>query len=68
MSTTEQRMRNLFEALADSVESMSDEEILDECCADGEDPALLAEHTRDVLRGAFEQWKARREPTDGGDA
>jgi hypothetical protein len=47
-------IRAIFEAIADSVESMTDEEILEEVRASGEDPDLQAEHVRRLLLDAVQ--------------
>jgi hypothetical protein len=59
-TTAGQRMRNLFEALADSVETASDEEIIEDCIEAGEDPAAVAEHTRELLRATMRKFEARK--------
>jgi hypothetical protein len=60
--TNEQRMVNLFEALADHAESMTDEELIAECVEDGEDPHEVAERTRRLLFDTIERHEAKTAP------
>jgi hypothetical protein len=55
----EQRIANLFEALADDVERMSDEELIAEIVEDGGDPEAIAERTRQLLQATLERFKAK---------
>lgn len=58
MSTSEERLAALFETLAESVEAMTDEEIIEECIENGEDPHEVAERMRAVLRDALAKHEA----------
>lgn len=53
------KMYALFEALADSVDALSEEEILAECMEDGQSPADVATRTRSVLLNAVKAFKQR---------
>jgi hypothetical protein len=55
----DKRMRALFEALADNLDSMSDEQIVEECREGGRSPREVAQHTRAVLRSAVKSFKQR---------
>ena len=55
----ERKMRALFEALADSVDGLSDEEVLAECREDGRSPEDVAKRTRAVLQDAVKAFKQR---------
>ena len=58
--TASEKMHNLMEALADSVDGMTDEEVIQECIEDGEDPGEVAEKCRLLLKAAFEKVIAER--------
>ena len=55
----EKDVRSLFEALADSVESLSDEELLAEIHDDGQNPEDVAPQMRLVVRNAVKTFKQR---------
>lgn len=55
----ETKMHALFEALADDVDALSDEEVLAECLEDGHSPADVATRTRSVLDNAVKAFKQR---------
>lgn len=55
----ETKMSALFEALADNVDALSDEEVLAECLEDGYSPADVATRTRSVLQNAVKAFKQR---------
>ena len=55
----ETKMSALFEALADDVDALSDEEVLAECLEDGYSPADVATRTRSVLQNAVKAFKQR---------
>jgi hypothetical protein len=55
----ERRIANLFEAFADDVERMSDEELIAECIEYGEDPTEIANRTRRLLQETLDRFKAR---------
>ena len=55
----ETKMSVLFEALADNVDTLSDEEVLAECLEDGYSPADVATRTRSVLQNAVKAFKQR---------
>jgi hypothetical protein len=57
--SNELKMRALFEALADSVEGLSDEEVLAECREDGRSPEDVAKRTRAVLQNAVKGFRQR---------
>ncbi len=55
----EDELRAIMDALAESVAELSDEEILAETRAEGQDPNLAAEHVRQVLRTAAKVYQQR---------
>ena len=55
----ETKMIGLFEALADDVNSLSDEELLAECRDEGHSPAAVAKRTRSTLESAVKAFKQR---------
>ena len=55
----ERKMRALFEVLADSVDGLSDEEVLAECREDGRFPEDVAKRTRAVLQHTVKAFKQR---------
>ena len=55
----ETKMIALFEALADDVNSLSDEELLAECRDEGHSPAAVAKRTRSALESAVKAFKQR---------
>ena len=55
----ETKMRALFEALADDVDALSDEDVLAECLEDGRLPADVATRTRSVLQNAVKAFRQR---------
>lgn len=58
LSLSEQRLARLFDAIADSVEEMTDEEILAESREEG-DPKVLAARVSDVIKQAIATVKGR---------
>ena len=50
---------DVFEALADNVESLSDEEVLTEVREEGRSPEDIAERTRSQLQDAVRKFKRR---------
>lgn len=57
---TEEKAHRVLEAIAESIAEASDEEILDDMRADGEDPAVVAQEVRSVLlRGVTAYKKAK---------
>jgi hypothetical protein len=58
--STEQRLRNLFEAMADDIDAMSDEDLIEELRENGEDPDEVAERTRKLLMDAVDAFNLRR--------
>ena len=57
MLTPEEQLRNIFDALAESVMEATDEEIMEEIRERGEDPAEVAERVRKVLLDAIRKRK-----------
>ena len=55
----ETKIYALFEALADSVDALSDEEVLADCREDGRSPADVAKRTRSILQNAVKAFKQR---------
>ena len=55
----ERKMRALFEALADSVDALTDDELLAECREEGRSPEDVASDTRAVMRDAVKGFKQR---------
>jgi hypothetical protein len=55
----DEKMRVLFEALADELDSMSDEEVVEECLEGGRSPQEIAQHTRAVLQSAVRSFNQR---------
>ena len=53
------KMYALFNALADSVDALSEEEVLAECMEDGQSPGDVATRTRSVLLNAVKAFKQR---------
>ena len=53
------KMYALFEALADNVDALSDDEVLAECLKDGRSPADVATQTRSVLQDAVKAFRQR---------
>ena len=49
-----------LEALADNVESLSDEEVLTEVREEGRSPEDIAERTRSQLQDAVRRWRQSR--------
>ena len=56
----ETKMCAFFDALADNVEALSDEEVLAECREDGQVPNDVAARTRSVLRDATRAFGQHR--------
>ena len=54
-----EQLNNFFEALADSIDNMSDEEILEEAAALGEDPDEIAPLVRGLLLAAVDAHKQK---------
>ena len=52
-------MYALFEALADNVDALSEEDALAECLDDGRSPADVATRTRSILQNAVKAFKQR---------
>ena len=55
----ERKLRALFEALADSVDALTDDELLAECREEGRSPEDVASDTRAVMRDAVKGFKQR---------
>ena len=55
----ETKMAALFEALAEDVDALSDEEALAECREDGGSPADVAKRTRSTLENAVKAFRQR---------
>ena len=55
----ETKMHALFEALADNVDALSDEEVLADCREDGRSPADVATRARSTLQNAVKAFKQR---------
>ena len=55
----ERTMRAFFEALADNVESLSDEELLDDVQEEGRSPEEIARHTRSLLQYTVKKFRQR---------
>ena len=53
------KMYALFEALADNVDALNEEEVLVECMEDRQSPADVATRTRSVLQNAVKAFKQR---------
>ena len=62
------KMHALFEALADSVDDLSEEEVLAECIEDGQSPADVATRTRSVLLNAAKGWAVGKDRQKAKDA
>ena len=56
----DKKMHALFQALADDVEALSDEEVLADCREDGRSPTDVATQTRSILLNAVKAFKQRR--------
>lgn len=59
MTKKNDRIRSLYDALADSILEASDSEILEECRESGESPDKIAAHMREVLRRAWTNYQQR---------
>jgi hypothetical protein len=59
-ASTEDRLANLFNAFADDVERMPDEELIAEIIEDGGDPDAIAERTRRLLADTVERFKVKQ--------
>ena len=55
----ETKMHAFFQALADNVEALSDEEVLADCREDGRSPTDVATGTRSILQDAVKAFKQR---------
>jgi hypothetical protein len=55
----EKKMRALYEALADHVESLSDEQLLAEVRESGQAPEQLASEARNLIQNAVKKFKQR---------
>jgi hypothetical protein len=55
----EKKMRALYEALADHVESLSDEQLLAEVRESGQAPEQLASDARNLIQNAVKRFKQR---------
>ena len=55
----ERKIRAFFEALADNVENLSDEELLAEIREEGRDPDAIAMETRLLLQNTLKRFKQR---------
>jgi hypothetical protein len=53
------RIRSLYDALAESVLDVKDDEILKDCRESGKSPEQIAAHMRDVLRRAWNEYRQR---------
>lgn len=58
--SNEKKMYDLFEALADSVDALSDEEVLAECREIGLSPTDVTTRTRSVLQNAVKEFRQRQ--------
>jgi hypothetical protein len=56
---TEQRINRVFEALADHLERLSDDELLAEVRDNGESPEVIAATTRALIQDTVNQVKQR---------
>lgn len=56
----ERKISAMFEALADNVESLSDEELLTEVSESGSSPETVAKQTRSLVQNAVKTFKQRR--------
>ena len=59
MTKKDDRIRSLYDALAESIVEAADNEILEECRESGESPEKVAAHMRDVLRRAWSDYQQR---------
>ena len=50
----------LFDHLADDILSMSDDEIIEECIENGEDPEQVAAHCRAICLNAIASWEEKQ--------
>jgi hypothetical protein len=55
----EKKIRAFFEALADNVENLSDEELLAEIREEGRDPGAIATETRLLVQDTIKRFKQR---------
>jgi hypothetical protein len=55
--TDEQFLNVLFDEIAESIATASDEEILEDARLAGDDVEKVAADTKAVLKGALEKWK-----------
>ena len=55
----ETKMHAFFQALADNVEALNDEEVLADCREDGRSPTDVATRTRSILQDAVKAFKQR---------
>jgi hypothetical protein len=62
----EKKIRAFFEALADNVESLSDEELLGEVWEEGQSPSDMAKRTRLLLQDTVQTFKERSVATKEG--
>lgn len=53
------KIHALFQALADDVEALGDEEVLADCREDGRSPSDVAAQTRSILQSAVKAFKQR---------
>jgi hypothetical protein len=56
----EEELAAIMNALAESVAEASDDDILEEARARGEDPTQIARHTKDVLLNAVKRYRKQR--------
>ena len=59
MTKNDDRIRNLYDALAESVVEASENEVLDECRESGETPDKVAAHMRQILQRAWNDHQQR---------
>src|SRR5262245_39001315 len=55
----EKKMRALYEALADQVESLSDEQLLDDVRESGRTPEQVASEARSLIQNVVKRFKQR---------
>jgi len=56
--TWTQKLQNLMDSMAEDIISMTDEEIIEECIAMGEDPEKIAVDVRKIIDAAIEKSKS----------
>jgi hypothetical protein len=60
--TDEDRLGNFYEALADSLDAVSDAELLEECREDGMDPEAVAVEVKALIAAALARAEGEGTP------